>query len=86
MDSNLRRLAGVSAAGDRCRNPERAQRVEGPRRPEIPCTNGRPEWIRTIDLFRVKNEVVTLKPFPHLAFPLQDRCEMNWKTRVLMAG
>jgi hypothetical protein len=30
---------------------------------------GRPEWTRTIDLFRVNFEVIDLKPFPHLAFP-----------------
>jgi hypothetical protein len=28
-----------------------------------------PGRTRTSDLFRVKNEVATLKPFPHLAFP-----------------
>jgi hypothetical protein len=30
---------------------------------------GRPEWTRTIDLFRVKNEVTNLKPFGCRAFP-----------------
>jgi len=28
--------------------------------------NGRPEWIRTIDLFRVKNEVNYLNPIAPL--------------------
>jgi hypothetical protein len=31
---------------------------------------GRPEWTRTIDLFRVKNEVSNPKPFGCHAFPL----------------
>jgi hypothetical protein len=30
--------------------------------------NGRPEWIRTIDLFRVKNEVNHLNPSSSLVF------------------
>jgi hypothetical protein len=34
--------------------------------------NGRPEWTRTIDLFRVKNEVSNLKPFGCRAFPLRS--------------
>ena len=36
--------------------------------------NGRPGRTRTSDLFRVKNEVATLKPFPHLAFPHNHSC------------
>jgi hypothetical protein len=51
MDSNLSRLAGVSAAGVRRRNPERS---EGPQTKQNFLWNGRPEWTRTIDLFRVK--------------------------------
>jgi hypothetical protein len=30
---------------------------------------GRPEWTRTIDLFRVKNEVIPLTPFSSLVVP-----------------
>src|ERR1035438_2500800 len=31
--------------------------------------NGRHDWTRTSDLYRVNFEVNDLKPFPHLAFP-----------------
>jgi hypothetical protein len=52
MDSNLSRFAGVSGAGARRRNPERS---EGPQRRVLERGNGRPEWTRTIDLFRVNS-------------------------------
>jgi hypothetical protein len=58
MDSNLRRLRGpfgaslCEASQGRLRSEPRAEipsEVEGPR-----VVIGRPEWTRTIDLFRVK--------------------------------
>ena len=36
--------------------------------PDWVGNNGRPEWIRTIDLFRVKKEVMVPKPFSSLVF------------------
>ena len=56
MDSNLSRFAGVSVAGTRWRKPEQC---EGPQFYKICGEDGRPEWIRTIDLFRVKEALWT---------------------------
>ena len=47
----LEPIGGVSVAGARRRNPERS---EGPQINMHSGGDGRPEWIRTIDLFRVK--------------------------------
>jgi hypothetical protein len=52
MDSNLSRFAGVSPQAK-----SRAQR--GTSLKTNPKCNGRPEWIRTIDLFRVKEALWT---------------------------
>jgi hypothetical protein len=61
-------------------NTGRKSQVEN----EAATSNGRPEWTRTIDLFRVKNEVTTLNPFPYLAFPQIQAVQDPLESGVLM--
>jgi len=48
--------------------------------------NGRPEWTRTIDLFRVNFVVQTLKTFAFLAFPFSAFSKTGQKWRVLVTN
>jgi len=76
MRRNLRRFAGVSAAGARSRNPERAQRAEGsPPTPALHLPIGRaasanqqladaPDNARVTSFFLRSGTSVTCKPRP----------------------